>query len=319
MTVTDTHTTSTSSTSTTTRFSHLRKAVLACTVGVALAASATAAAATATAHPNTAPVNTNKIYFGVDGTVSTAAQGLNVARHIYGELGTSVPNSRMVTLGIDGYVYTDISAAQPGSTIYTNIVRWADTIKARGTQTFFGFSHEPESSDSAKFGTAPQYIAAYQHVVDIMRAENATNISYVWQMTAYGFVRKGAGNAINYYPGDNYVDYVAADAYNWGGCVAHSSWRDLSVIANPVLAFAQAHNKLAMLAEFGSQTGPQRAAWLASAQQYFIANQSELVAAFYFDRPPTTPNGAGCTWSLTSTPDVAAFTAIANDTTHFTS
>ena len=300
---------------------YLRKAVLASVVGLAMAATASVGSATAAAaHPATAAViNTNKIYFGVDGTLSQAAQGLNVARHIYGEVGTSVPNARMVTMGIDGYTYTDISSAAPGSAIYTDIVRWADTIKARGTQTFFGFSHEPESSDSAKYGTAPQYIAAYQHVVDIMRAQDVPNVSYVWQMTAYGFVRKGAGNAINYYPGDNYVDYVAADAYNWGGCVARSSWRDLSVVANPVLAFAEAHNKLAMLAEFGSQAGPLRAAWLASAEQYFIANQSELVAAFYFDRPPTTPNGAACNWSLTSTTDIAAFAAIANDTTTFTS
>ena len=74
-----------------------------------------------------------------------------------------------------------------------------------------------------------------------------------------------------------------------------------------------------MLAEFGSQSGPQRAAWLNSAQQYFIANRSELVAAFYFDRPPTTANGADCNWSLTSSADIAAFRAIADDTAYFTS
>ena len=66
-----------------------------------------------------------------------------------------------------------------------------------------------------------------------MRAQDVPNVSYVWQMTAYGFVRKGAGNAINYYPGDNYVDYVAADAYNWGGCVSGSTWRALSAVARP--------------------------------------------------------------------------------------
>jgi hypothetical protein len=304
--------------------SHFRKAILASVVGLAMACTATVGSAAA--HPaapatanTTAAVNTAKIYFGVDGTVSQAAQGVNVARHIYGELTDNVPNARMVTMGIDGFTYADISAAAPGSTIYNDIVRWANTIKTRGTFTYFGFVHEPESKDQAHFGTASQYIAAYQHVVDVMRAQNVPNVSYVWQLTAYGFVRKGAGNAINYYPGDNYVDYVAADAYNWGGCVAGTPWRDLSAVANPVLAFAEAHGKLAMLAEFGSQSGPQRAAWLTSAHQYFIANQGELVAAFYFDRPPTTPNGAGCNWALTSSADVAAFQAIANDTTYFTS
>ena len=300
---------------------HLRQAIFASVAGLALACTATVGSAVAqpASANTTAAVNTSKIYFGVDGTVSQAAQGQNVARHIYGELTGSVPNSRMVTMGIDGYTYPDITAAAPGSAIYNNIVRWADTIKTRGTFTYFGFVHEPESSDSAKFGTAPQYIAAYQHVVDIMRAENVPNVSYVWQLTAYGFVRKGAGNAINYYPGDNYVDIVAADAYNWGGCGPGTPWRDLSVVANPVLAFAEAHSKLTMLAEFGSQSGSQRAAWLESAHQYFIQNRSELVAAFYFDRPPTTPSGASCNWQLTSDADIAAFRAISNDTTYFTS
>ena len=303
---------------------YLRRTVLASVVGLAMACSATMGSASA--HPATkasantpAAVNTDKIYFGVDGTVSQAAQGQNVARHIYGELTGSVPNSRMVTMGIGGSTYAAVTAAAPGSATYNNIVRWADTIKARGTFTFFGFSHEPEASDQARLGTAPQYIAAYQHVVDIMRAQDVPNVKYVWQMTAYGFVRKGAGNANNYYPGDTYVDYVAADAYNWGGCGPGTPWRDLSVVANPVLAFAEAHGKLAMLAEFGSQSGSQRAAWLTSAHQYFVANRSELAAAFYFDRPPTTPSGASCNWSLTSTADIAAFRATVSDTAYFSS
>ena len=298
----------------------LRRVVVASVVGAVMAG--TAGAGGAAAHPvsaRAAVVNTAKIYFGVDGTVSKAAAGQDVARHLYGQLTRSVPNARMVTMGITGLSYASVAAAQPGSATYTDIVRWADTIKARGTQTLFGFAHEPEAADQAHFGTAAQYIAAYQHVVDIIRAQDVPNISYVWQLTAYGFVRKGDHNAANYYPGDGYVDYVAADAYNWGGCVGHSSWRQLAAIADPVLAFAQAHNKLAMLAEFGSQAGPQRAAWLTAAQQYFIDHRSELGAAFYFDRPPTTANGAHCNWSLTSTADITAFRAIAANTTDFTS
>ena len=198
----------------------LGKALFAAVLGLAMACTATVgdAAAHSAAPATPAAVNSSKIYFGVDGTVSQAAQGQNVARHIYGQLTASVPNARMVTMGIDGLTYADVAAAAPGSATYANIVRWADTIKARGTQTFFGFAHEPESNDQAHSGTATQYISAYRHVVDVMRAQNVPNVSYVWQLTAYGFVRKDSRNVINYYPGDTYVDYVAADAYNWGGC-----------------------------------------------------------------------------------------------------
>ena len=267
-----------------------------------------------------AAVSTGRIYFGVDGTVSQAAAGQNVGRHIYGQMMGSVPVAGMVTMQIDPYKYTDISAAQPGSVIYTNIERWADTIAARGSLTFFGFVHEPEAQDSARMGTAAQYIAAYQHVVDIIRARGVTNVRFVWQMTAYSFAAKPTRPeyAGNYYPGDAYVDDVAEDAYNWDGCDNTSAWRDLSAVAEPALAFATAHDKLVVVAEFASQAAPQRAAWLANAAQWLIANRAQIQAAFYFDRPPTTAAGATCNWSLTSTADIAAFRAIVADTAHFT-
>ena len=263
--------------------------------------------------------NAGKIYFGVDGTQSQAASGLNVARHLYGQLSSDVPNARMVTMGISGYTYATVAAARPGSAVYTDIVRWADTIRARGTLTFFGFVKEPEQSDMASFGSVGQYLASYRHVVDVFRSQHVTNVRYVWQMTAYSFAATGTKAASRYYPGDTYVDDVAEDPYNWGGCGPGGPWRDLSRAANAGLSFAAAHNKLTILAEFASQSGSRRASWLASAQHWLIENRSHVQAAFYFDRPPTTPEGRSCAWTLTSPADIAAFRAIVNDRSHFTS
>lgn len=263
--------------------------------------------------------NTGKIFFGVDGTRSTAANGMNLARHIYGQVNGNVPNARMVTMGTSGMNYSAISGANPGSSTYNNIVRWANTIKARGTMTLFGFSHEPESKYQTHLGSASQYIAAYRHVTDIIRAQGVSNIQFVWQMTAYSFRTGGSQAASNYYPGDNYVDDVGADPYNWGNCRGANQWVQLSTVTDPVLAFARAHAKTVVLAEFASTGGSQRAAWLNSAHQYFIANRSVLQGAFYFDRPATSAEGARCNWSLTSGPDVSAFRSIVNDTNYFTS
>ena len=260
--------------------------------------------------------NTGKIDFGVDGTMSQVAKTVNVDRHIYGQLNSHVPVARMVTMGPGNSNYAAIASAQPGSSVYNNIVRWADTIKSRGTLTYFGFTHEPESKFQAKFGSTSQYIAAFRHVVTIFRAQHLSNVRYVWQMTAYGFVRKDSHAAANYYPGNSYVDIVASDAYNWFGCGSGGPWRDLAGIAQPTLDFAKAHNKLAMLAEFASEIGPQRATWLKNAQAYFIQNRFNLVAAFYFDRTPT--QGPGCDFQLHSSADQNAFRAIANDTAYFT-
>lgn len=263
--------------------------------------------------------NAGKIYFGVDGTRSSAANGMNLARHVYGQVNGNVPEARMVTMGTSGQSWASVANAGPGSATYNNIVRWANTIKARGTLTMFGFAHEPESKYQQYLGSASQYIAAYRHVADIIRGQGVGNIQFVWQMTAYSFRTSGSQAAINYYPGDNYVDEVGADPYNWGDCRGDNQWVQLSTVTDPVLAFARNHGKTVVLAEFASTGGSQRAAWLNAAHQYFIANRSAIQGAFYFDRPATTAEGARCNWSLTSSADVSAFRSIVNDTNYFTS
>ena len=40
-----------------------------------------------------------------------------------------------------------------GVTLYADIVRWADTLKLRGSKVFVAFHHEPEAIGSTKFGT----------------------------------------------------------------------------------------------------------------------------------------------------------------------
>jgi hypothetical protein len=271
------------------------------------------------AASSSAASNSGRIYFGVDGTVSSAANGMSLARHIYGQVNGNVPNARMVTMGTSGQSYAAIAGAKPGSGTYNNIVRWANTIKARGTLTLFGFDHEPESKYQSHQGSAAQYIAAYRHVADIIRSQGVSNVRFVWQMTAYSFRTKGSQAASRYYPGDNYVDDVGADPYNWGSCRGPGPWVQLSTVTDPVLTFARAHGKTVVLAEFASTGGSQRAAWLNSAHQYLVANRSTIQGAFYFDRKATSAEGARCNWSLTSSADVSAFRAIVNDTHYFSS
>ncbi len=62
------------------------------------------------------------------------------------------------------------------------------------------------------------FVAAWKHVVDIFRKEGATNVKFVWCLSAgiltnqrlsqYGGILK------QMYPGDNYVDWVALDGYS---------------------------------------------------------------------------------------------------------
>ncbi len=148
--------------------------------------------------------------------------------------------------------FADIAAARAGSALYNDMVSMASQIKAFRNTVYIVFNHEPEASGSTANGNGPQFAAAWRNFVTIMRAQKVTNAKYVATFTGWGFSRKDSGNVANYYPGDPYVDAVAADVYNWASC-RKQPWTPMSSLVAGIKAWGTAHpTKQLMLLEWGS-------------------------------------------------------------------
>ena len=247
--------------------------------------------------------------------------GVDLANHAYAFFSGKVPEAAMVTVSAGGVKWRDVAAAGPGSTLYNQIVTWAKTIKARGATVMVAYNHEPEAHDRLTLGSASEFIAAWRHVRTIFDQQGATNVEWTWQMTAYSFRVNSSSEqyAAKWYPGDQWVDNVGADAYNWISCGATGTgqYNSMKTLGDPVLAFARAHGKAASFPEFASHANAQRTQWLADAHAYFVANEDVLGAAFYFNRPPTIASNADCKWGLTSAAEYGALRSMAQDTAHF--
>jgi beta-mannanase len=64
------------------------------------------------------------------------------------------------------------------------------------------------------FGENPaDFVAAWRRVVDIFRAEGASNALFVWNPNCEDI---GPHHWTEYYPGNDYVDWVAIDLYQYG-------------------------------------------------------------------------------------------------------
>ncbi|MGB9376094.1 MAG: glycosyl hydrolase [Mycobacteriales bacterium] len=255
-----------------------------------------------------------------DSQALSRATGIPLSDHAYAFFSGKVPVGRMITVKDTGS-WASVAAAAPGSTIYNNIVRWAQTIKARGGVIMFAYHHEPEGSNSAHYGTAAQYIAAYRHVVTIFRAQGVRNVNYTWQMTAYAFRASSSDSryASRWYPGDAYVDSVGADAYNWSSCgQGNGKWQELKDLGDPVLAFARAHGKRAAFPEFASDADSRRAQWTYNALAYIAANRSMFTGAFYFYRPPTVAANSDCKWPLSTSAEYLAYASLGRNRAYFT-
>lgn len=258
-----------------------------------------------------------RISLGAVGDVATLSRSIGAPLdvHAYARFEQNVPAGRMITVRTSAR-WSTVAAAAPGSALYDDIVRWADTVKARPGRVMVAYHHEPEASGSAAYGTAGDFVRAWRRVVTIFRSRGVRNAEYTWQMTDWAFRTSpgDARHAARWYPGDAYVDNVGADAYNWYTC-GHGKgrWVELGTLAGPMVAFARAHGKAASLPEFASYTDGRRAAWLDNARAWLVANRSTVSAAFYFQHDPTNPANLECRWKLGSSAEHAALRRTALD------
>jgi Glycosyl hydrolase family 26 len=161
----------------------------------------------------------------------------------------------------------------------------ADDFRAFAQPVYLTFHHEPEN-DIGTFGTPAEFAAAFRHIVSIFRERSVTNVAWVWTMMGWTFDGKSGRNAMDYYPGDAYVDFVASDAYNWYGVQNNAEWRSFEQAFATTRAFAVAHNKPWIAAEFGTEEDPQQAGrkaqWIRDVLPT-VKKWPELAAVLYFD------------------------------------
>jgi Glycosyl hydrolase family 26 len=132
----------------------------------------------------------------------------------------------------------------------------AAAVIAFGAPVIFSFAHEPTTAPpgGGTCGEPTDYIAAWQHFHDRWVADGVTNVTWALTFTAQSFDR---GTAEGFYPGDAYIDVVAADGYNWFGCPHHRGpWRTFEQIFDPFYQFGVDHGKQLIVAEYGGGEDP---------------------------------------------------------------
>ncbi len=123
-------------------------------------------------------------------------------------------------------------------------------------------------------GSAAEYIAVWRRVWELFRAEGASNAAWVWSPN----VLDHCVAFEPYYPGDDYVDWVGLDGYNWGGLGRWRSFRRLFVPSYQRLAALSPQP--IMIAETASaEAGGDKAGWITEALTQVIPNELPRVRA----------------------------------------
>ncbi len=98
---------------------------------------------------------------------------------------------------------------------------WARDAKEFGSPILVEWGTEPNGkwfswngkwNGGAQEGPA-RYVAAYRHIVDLMREAGADNLIWVWHVNWFDEPEANWNRFENYYPGNDYCDWVALSVY----------------------------------------------------------------------------------------------------------
>ena len=147
---------------------------------------------------------------------------------------------------------------------------YANGARSFGGEIWLRWGHEMNGnwypwSISNNGGDAQIYVKAYRYVHDRFRKTGASNVRWVWCFNAESVPDVSWNDAARAYPGDDYVDAVAVDGYNFGTTTAHSRWQSFDeIFARPIaLANRNWPAKPLWIGETGcATTGGDKVAWL---------------------------------------------------------
>lgn len=202
---------------------------------------------------------------------------------------------------------------------------WAQSAAAWAHPFFLRFNHEMNGNwgnlpySLLAFADPAGFVAAWRHVVDLFRADGATNVTWVWCPNAVAPPHSGVSTDADrlplFYPGDGYVDWTGWDAYNWAGSKPGTPWLTWQQIVSGYsnwigdtygALLALAPSKPMLVGEVGCHTtgGPtgkaqngDKTAWIADALKQTTILYPQVGALSYFHRSYS-PAPPGPTWAL---------------------
>ncbi len=111
-----------------------------------------------------------------------------------------------------------------GTEVNGNWFPWNGQYNGAGETTGYG--------DPNIFDGAERFRDAYCHIIDICNANGVNNITWFFHIDAYSEPNTDWNNIENYYPGDNYIDWLGVSIY--GPQESNEDYQEFSEIMNDI-------------------------------------------------------------------------------------
>ena len=186
------------------------------------------------------------------------------------------------------------------------LARWAGAARDHGDRILLRFGFEMNGDWFPWSGKPSAYRAAYRRARAVFDDAGASNVEWVWSPNVASFPDVPGNDMHLYYPGDDVVDWVGLDGYNFGDHPEDGHrWQSFPEVFGPAVEDLAGRypGKPIMIAETGSAEGPPgaKASWIREA--FDSARRLPAVRALIWLDLDKRREGER-NWSLLSSPGV---------------
>jgi hypothetical protein len=182
---------------------------------------------------------------------------------------------------------------------------WARTAKAFGNELWIRWGHEFNGNWypwtlAANNKNANLYISAFRHVHDRFTRAGAFNVRWIWCLNAESVPDTSWNDPLRAYPGNDYVDMISIDGYNFGTTLASSRWESFrELFAQPYAkVVSRFPTKPVMVGEVGCATvGGDKAGWIRDMDRSLRKSFPKFQGIVWFEAAKEAD------WRMASSPD----------------
>lgn len=152
---------------------------------------------------------------------------------------------------------------------------FAQNVKSYQGKVILRFGHEANGDWYPWGGRPEEYKAAFRKVVAIFREEGVSNVSFMWSVNAYNQPSSPISTLSAYYPGNDVVDLIGIDGFNFGTSRDFGGWKSFyTLFAPPYKYLSTNYKKPIYISETSSsESGGNKSEWI---NQMFLSLYSDF-------------------------------------------
>jgi len=114
---------------------------------------------------------------------------------------------------------------------------------------------------------AEKYKDMYRYIRDFFDKKGVKNVQWIFSINWQDVPQAKENNFVDYYPGNQYVDFLGIDGYNWGDTKEWSKWMSFKdIFSSSYFMITSRIKKPVIIAEFGcAESGGNKTKWIKDA------------------------------------------------------